>query len=391
MSATIIDVARHRRRRSDRPGGGGRTGGRRPFGRDRRTPSPAGHGNQHAQQRRHPRRHLLSGRDAEGAAVRRRGASASTRSARRTTSRTIAAGSSIVATTDAGDRPRSKRWQRRGAANGVRRARDRRRRPFVRAREPHVAAVAALWSPHTGRRRGRRRWCRALLRLARVATAPSCCAARTLLGGDATADGIRAVDAERETIAARTVVNAAGLYADEVSAVLGGEPFTIYPCRGEYAELRAVAASLGQRARLSAPACRGHGLGVHLTKTTGGAVLARSDGPISGATRTTTRATAMPLEDFVEPTRAAAARRHAGRSRLRRQRHPRRSCHPPEEAFADFMIRRRRESPGLIHAAGIDSPGLTSCLAIGARVAGLVQRAARVRLKPDTTGRVTSG
>jgi L-2-hydroxyglutarate oxidase LhgO len=56
-----------------------------------------------------------------------------------------------------------------------------------------------------------------------------------LIGAAPHAGGVVLTTAS-ESVLAGQVVNAAGLHADDVSALLGAEPFTIYPCRGEYAE-----------------------------------------------------------------------------------------------------------------------------------------------------------
>jgi L-2-hydroxyglutarate oxidase LhgO len=239
---------------------------------------------------------------------------------------------------------------------------------FLKQREPHVAARGALWSPNTGRVETEA-LVRALARQGEAHGALLLRGARLIDGGPGR-DGFD-LRFDRETVSARVVVNAAGLYADDVSRALGGEDFTIYPVRGEYAELRAARRHWVNGLVYPLPLASGHGLGVHLTKTTGGAVLLGPNARYQQV-KGDYEGDRVPLEDFVAPTRlllpgVTFEDITYGGSGIR----PKLSA--PHEQFADFMLRPDAKQPALIQASGMDSPGLTSCLAVGLEVAQLVR------------------
>jgi len=175
----------------------------------------------------------------------------------------------------------------------------------------------------------------------------------------------------RETIGARCVVNSAGLYSDEVAALLGDTNYRIYPVRGEYAEVVRARADLVNALVYPLPHADGLSLGVHFTRTLWGTVLV---GPTATyvAEKTDYESNRLPLEDFwrggltllpelkLEDLRLAY-------SGLRPKLVP-----PGGHGIADFVIKRDPGCPRAIHLVGIESPGLTAAPAIARHVASLV-------------------
>ena len=273
--------------------------------------------------------------------------------------------------------PASRPSGRRGEANGVE-GLEIVDAAGIRRREPHAAGVAALVSPNTGVVEPE-----ALVHA--LERAPQggrrVPAARHEPRGADLAPGGLLLHTERESILARVVVNAGGLFADHVSAMLGGESFGIYPCRGEYAELAPSRAHLVNALVYPLPNASGPRTRGAPHEDHPGHRAHRADRPPSGQPPRL-RILQKPFGSFLEPARRLLPELGPGDLRLGGS-GIRPNLNTADERFADFLIRRDRVNPRVVHAAGINSPGLTACLAVGRLVTTLVYEAL---LQPQGSG-----
>ncbi|MEO3955073.1 NAD(P)/FAD-dependent oxidoreductase [Chromobacterium piscinae] len=230
----------------------------------------------------------------------------------------------------------------------------------ARALEPALDCEAALLSPSTGIVDSH------ALMLALLGDAEAAGAQLALEspveGGAVTADGIVLRVAGMELLADK-VVNAAGLFAPDLARAIAGLPVDAVPkaryARGVYFSLQGLAPF----SRLIYPLPEAGGLGSHLTLDLSGQARFGPDVEwVDG------------VNYHVDPARAAAFY-HAVRAWWPQL--PDGSLTPgyagirakiagPGEPDADFVIQGRavHGAKGLVNLFGIESPGLTSCLAI---------------------------
>ena len=142
----------------------------------------------------------------------------------------------------------------------------------LRAREPHVAGVKAIWSPNTG-----------IIDFTKVSEAYS--TEMREGGGDLiTGAEVRSISRTNGTIhlettagdfSANSVINCAGLHADSIARMMGVDiGVRIIPFRGEYFSIRPERSSLVRGLVYPVPNPAFPFLGVHFTKRINGTVEA---------------------------------------------------------------------------------------------------------------------
>jgi L-2-hydroxyglutarate oxidase LhgO len=243
-------------------------------------------------------------------------------------------------------------------------------RDEARAMEPALECVAAIHSPSTGiiDSHGLMLALQGDLENAGGMVAFNSPMARARV----VAAGIELFAQDGTELKARSVVNAAGLYAPLLARQFDGlAPQHVPPayfCKGNYFTL----AGRSPFSRLIYPVPEAAGLGVHLTIDLGNQAKFGPD----------VQWVESPDDLLVDPARGdafyAEVRKYwpaladgalqPGYAGMRPK------INAPHEAARDFVIQGPQDHgvPGLVNLFGIESPGLTSALAIGAHVAALL-------------------
>lgn len=181
------------------------------------------------------------------------------------------------------------------------------------------------------------------------------------------------IHSNEESMKSRYVVNAAGLYTDQIAAMVGADHFKIQPRKGQYVLLDKSQGALVSRVLFQVPSKLGKGILV--TRTCHGNMML---GP--NAEDLTIRedygTDLNSLEQVIEKARHSVPDLDIKRAI---------TTYSGVRAIADcgdFIIEVSPSVPRFINLAGIDSPGLTASPAIAIHAASLLEREG-LHLKPN--------
>ncbi len=170
-----------------------------------------------------------------------------------------------------------------------------------------------------------------------------------------------------ETIGAKYVINAAGLYSDQINEMVNPPTFKIKPTRGEYFLLDKEAGSYAKHVLFPCPTSLGKG--VLISPTAHGNLIVGPNAETvdsKEATQTTAEGLAFVRQNADKIKKGLPFNRViTSFSGLR-----------AKTSGGDFIIEEAETSPGFINVAGIDSPGLVASPAIACYVVDLLEQTA---------------
>ncbi len=287
-------------------------------------------------------------------------------------------GKLVVALTDAG-RPRLEELKAQGDRSGVA-GLEIVDEAAIRRLEPLARGRWALFSPHTG-----------IISPYEFTIALAECAAQNgaevRLESPVTAvragSGPFRLQTPRGPIAARLVVNSAGLFADDVARLAGIDRYRVFPYRGEYL---ITDKDCSLRLRLPVypvPSKDDPGLGIHVTPTLEGHIIlgpsaepVADKGDLASTREVAARLKAEAGQLMPGLDRASFIHSYAG---LR----PKLVDPRGGDTFADFVVEESGTRPGWINLVGIESPGLTAAPALAEMVVAMIGVRTDLRLKAE--------
>ncbi len=198
-------------------------------------------------------------------------------------------------------------------------------------------------------------------------------------------EGVFYVKTEKnQTYTSRWLINAAGMFSDDVSRLVADTPHKIYPVRGEYYVMD-KAPEIFTRMIYPVPPADGSGLGIHFTPTIDGNILIGPSANWIDPDDKEDTACTREVMDMLKAEIKKYIPKLANVDFIRNFANNRAKLFDGKDGttFADFVIQENPTCDHLIDCIGIESPGLTAAPAIAEYVRDIIAQKEDLKERSD--------